>query len=261
MLGKLFKYEMKASGRLLLPMFLVLIALSIMDRIILGLDFFKGTLAVVPGMITFLFVLACIAIAVFSSIIVIYRFYKNMVTDEGYLMFTLPVKPHQLINSKLIAGSLWVIISIVVVIAALLLDFGTLAKADVFWDGLKQLMSEFRDIMGNQRFVFFIEMIIAIIISIPCSILQVYVSIALGQLFSGHKILGSVVSYVVLTTVLQIITVIIMVVVSLITQDSPEDIKLLTKVIMPLTLVISLAFAVLCYWLTNFLFNKKLNLE
>jgi hypothetical protein len=85
MLGKLFKHEMKACARLLLPLYLVLVVLAVMDRIVLGIHLFKGVIAIVPGAFTTIFVFANIAIAVISSVIVIYRFYKNMVTDEGYL--------------------------------------------------------------------------------------------------------------------------------------------------------------------------------
>ena len=35
------------------------------------------------------------------------RFYKNLYTDEGYLMHTLPVKPWMLIVSKLTIGTIW----------------------------------------------------------------------------------------------------------------------------------------------------------
>lgn len=261
MLGKLFKYEMKACARLLLPLYLVLITLSIMDRIILGLNFFKGALAVLPVTITVLFILANVAIAVIASVIIIFRFYKNMVTDEGYLMFTLPVKPYQLINAKLIAGSLWIFISIIVIIAALLLDFGTLSRADLFWDGVKQFWIEYKGVFGNKGFILILETIIALIIGIPSGILQVYASIAIGQLFSGHKILGSVVSYVVLNTMLQIITTIIMVVAGLTIGNDIDDYNALVYLIMPISIVIVLAFTTGFYLITNFIFKKKLNLE
>ena len=45
-----------------------------------------------------------------SMILTIYfaiRFYKNLYTDEGYLMHTLPVKPWMLIVSKLTIGTIW----------------------------------------------------------------------------------------------------------------------------------------------------------
>ena len=56
-----------------------------------------------------------------SMILTIYfaiRFYKNLYTDEGYLMFTLPVSRSQLIWSKLIVSMAWGILS--AVLAALM---------------------------------------------------------------------------------------------------------------------------------------------
>lgn len=58
----------------------------------------------------FVLYIACILIlSGLSMILIIYfaiRFYKNLYTDEGYLMHTLPVKPWMLIVSKLTIGTI-----------------------------------------------------------------------------------------------------------------------------------------------------------
>ena len=43
------------------------------------------------------------------------RFYKNLLGDEGYIMFTLPASVHQHVWSKLIVSAVWFIATGVVV--------------------------------------------------------------------------------------------------------------------------------------------------
>ena len=60
-----------------------------------------------------------------SMILTIYfaiRFYKNLYTDEGYLMHTLPVKPWMLIVSKLTIGTIWFYLIDLLLVGAIYLD-------------------------------------------------------------------------------------------------------------------------------------------
>ena len=47
--------------------------------------------------------------SILAFVLMIYRFYKNLMTDEGYLMFTLPVTTGQLIWSKMIVSAVWLL--------------------------------------------------------------------------------------------------------------------------------------------------------
>ena len=48
------------------------------------------------------YVVLIISISAITLIIMVQRFYKNLLGDEGYLMFTLPVKTWQNVLNKLI---------------------------------------------------------------------------------------------------------------------------------------------------------------
>jgi hypothetical protein len=261
MLSKLFKHEMKATSRLLLPIYLILVVLTIMDRIVLHLDVFKGMLAVIPGFITFAYITAIIAIIVVSFVIVILRFYKNLMTDEGYLMFTLPVKSHDLINSKLIASFLWTAASVIVVIASLFLVFITPARMDMLKEGYRAFTIEMQTELGSSGTLFIIEMIFLVILSIINNILVIYASIALGQLFNGHKVIGSFAAYIAISTITQIVATIVLLVAGAIFSTSITEMDALPKVIFPVTLLFTIIFNVAFYWMTNYIFNRKLNLE
>ena len=66
------------------------------------------------------YVITLIGIFVATMLITIQRFYKSLLGDEGYLMFTLPVRPWQLITSKLIVSALWSIVSCVVAVGSIM---------------------------------------------------------------------------------------------------------------------------------------------
>ena len=55
--------------------------------------------------------LAAIVVVAGAQIMVYVDFYKNLLTDEGYLTFTLPVKAKQIIFSKITNGAIWAIIT------------------------------------------------------------------------------------------------------------------------------------------------------
>ena len=106
MLGKLFKYEMKATSRIFLPVYIAVVLFAALGRLVTGIDLFSNELSWLSGIFMGTYVLVIVATAVLTYIVVIQRFYKNLLTDEGYLMFTLPVKPSRLILSKLFSAML-----------------------------------------------------------------------------------------------------------------------------------------------------------
>lgn len=261
MLSKLIKHEFKATARLLLPLYLVLFVLTIVDRIALGLNL-KGTLGLIPGFATFAYVISILAIAVVSFVIIILRFYKNLMTDEGYLMFTLPVNPKQLINAKLLVSFVWNIVSIVLILASL---FGLLITKERFGlltDGFEMIFSELQKQLGTTNTTLFIvEFIALMIFGLINNILIIYVSIAVGQLFNGHKILGSFAAYIGINTILQIIVSAALVILGIIFDKSFEEISAITQLVFPITIAYTLITNVLFYLGTDLIFKKKLNLE
>jgi hypothetical protein len=164
MLGKLLKHEFKATARLLLPIYLLLVVLTIIDRIVLGLDF-KGSLSIVTGFVTFAYVATLIAIVVVSFVIIALRFYKNLLSDEGYLMFTLPTKQSALINSKLIVSFIWNIAGVLAVFLSLFCVFINSMRMDRLRDGWRMLMDAMQEELGTgNTTLFFIEVFLLIII-------------------------------------------------------------------------------------------------
>ena len=107
MLGKLLKHEFRATGRIMLP----LIAAELMVSVLAGLSVrglgrmqsmsFLHTMYVLTLMV---FGLGLFAIAVVAFVLMIQRFYKSLLRDEGYLSMTLPVTVDAHIWAKLLTS-------------------------------------------------------------------------------------------------------------------------------------------------------------
>lgn len=261
MLGKLLKHELKATSRLLLPIFLILAVFTVMDRIVLSLNIYKGVLATISGFITFAYGVSILAVIIVTSVFVIYRFYKNLMTDEGYLMFTLPVKTTELINSKLLVAVLWTSVAIAAIFASL---FGVFSGSRHFPEIVKVFETLFKQLshyLGSYITLFCIEFVVLLILSIISSILMIYVSVAIGQLLNGHKLLGSIGAYIVLSIIIQIVSTVALGIISLTLGKSLESLNTLPQILFPMLIVSQVVMIILFYWGTNFLFKRKLNLD
>ena len=89
MLGKLIKYEFNANSRTFLPMYIALILVAAVNRV-LRVTMSEANLAF--GISIMLLVGLFMALGIITLVVIIQRFNKNLLGDEGYLMFTLPVK-------------------------------------------------------------------------------------------------------------------------------------------------------------------------
>lgn len=262
MLGKLIKHEFKATSRILSPLFLILLVLSIVDRIVINIDLFKGTLAIIPKFITATYFISIVAVVIVTFVIVILRFYKNLMTDEGYLMFTLPAKSTQLINSKLIVSCLWTMFSFIAVIASLLIVFGNAETFNIIKEFFSNIIKDINLAFGNSTAtILIIEFIVLLLISVINKILSIYVSIAIGQLFTGHRIIGSFGAYIAISTIVQIISIAILLLLGLISGFSFEEMESIPQLIIPVTIIITLVTNLAFYLITDYIFKKKLNLE
>ncbi len=123
MLLKLFKYDFKTSARFGVPILIAVAAAAILGCINVavtvgnadttGTIFEYSTQSVneiliffsMGGLILIAFALA--AAASVMTILLLVQYYRSTVSDEGYLTFTLPVTPAQILWSKLLNMTVW----------------------------------------------------------------------------------------------------------------------------------------------------------
>lgn len=261
MLGKLMKHELKATSRLLVPLYLILLCISILDRIILNFVNYNWMMKVISNILTTGFLFILVAIIVVTIVLIITRFYKNLVTDEGYLMFTLPVRTHQLINSKLIIAVFWMLISIGFIFGSLFIAFASTERMDIIIRTIRENYEELSTVFNGTLPVLTAEMILLCFVSLVTNLLMFYVSIAIGQLFNGRKLLGSFIAYIGIYTALQMIMLLMVGICILFNWDSLNSAKGYPQMLLPLFILILVACSAAFYFITNHILSKRLNLE
>jgi len=262
MLGKLMKYELIAMGRVFLPMFGALIVISIVNAILGGLG-----LSTPQAIAIFVSVLLIIGIIVVVYVITIQRFWTNLMSNEGYLMMTLPVSIDKIILSKLFTATIWSVVSTIVVAISIFI----MASAEV---NLFRLMIEseiFTHIpfAGHEVAFLLFGIVVMTIVGSFANILLLYACMALGMLTNKYRILVSVAAYIAITTVMQVvITVAIVLITALGGIDAIDrwanDLVTTLSGINGLLWIITGLSAILCvifYIVTRFMMSRRLNLQ
>lgn len=209
MLRKLMKHEFRATGRIMLPVFaLVLLASLGANLSIRGmLDSDSSFLSTLGTILIMLFTMAVIAVGIIAFFLMINRFYKNLLQDEGYVMMTLPVSIHQQLWSKLIVSTVWFAATVVVIGLACCIMALDIRFMGQLWEGCRELMSLIaqRNHLGlvANGAAFCVEVLILCVLASFALCLRFYSAMAMGFSFSNHKLLLSVLFYLAISTALQ----------------------------------------------------------
>lgn len=214
MLGKLIKHEFKATGRKLLPLCAACLVLGTLANLALRMEAIHSSdaLQVVSTIILILFGISILAVTVGGFVILVLRFRDNLLTDEGYLMFSLPVSPHQLLLSKIITAALWCLIFMAVVLLSGLLAVLT----PQIWTGAYQELTQLpsRLHIDPRQMVQLAELaaqsLLLLWLLAAAILLLFYASLAVGYSFANHKTLLSVVFFFVFFIASQIILTLIL---------------------------------------------------
>lgn len=139
-------------------------------------------------------------------ILAILRFRSNLMADEGYVMFTLPVSTHTLVWSKLIVSAVWFLGAVVVDVLSLL---ALVANVEMFWE-LGRVFQEIAD-QWNAYYVgngvaFLVECLLLFLVFCVVACLEFYTPLAIGHSFAQHKMLLSVAFFFAIQVVTQIVS-------------------------------------------------------
>lgn len=274
MLGKLTKFEFCAVTKVLLLINAFTVLLTVIGCLTFASPLweFDSPYTVMLGMSSVIvYYIAIIAISLFACVYLAVRFYKNLYTDEGYLMHTLPVTPRELILSKAITAFCWMMIttllilfSVCAIFLSAYLKFGVEELGDLseMYFSLNEFVVE---VYGMSLTGFCVYMIFSLVIGSLSGIFTIYASISLGQLFNRHKVLGSILCYIGIYFAMQILTMIVMIpyCVKLFSFDyfADSSMGLYMKYKLFSTMILSGIAAIVCYYITEMMMKKKLNLD
>lgn len=219
MLGKLLKYEMKSTSRVMWFLYAAVIIVGTIIGIVLRINFHTADMNIgtsvntmsvfgLPQILLIVFVtiyaLLLVALAIMTIIMIIIRFNSNLLKGEGYLMHTLPVPTWMLVTSKTIISFLWMVIGAAVsVLSAVLLGLTSGMLPYLLREaGLKELWHDLCSMFGSVGWLY----IIAIIVSCIVLILQFYFSMAVGNIANRNKFLLAVATFIGVQIVVSIIS-------------------------------------------------------
>lgn len=268
MLKKLYKHEFHSLMRSLMPIWAALLGFAALSRLTFFLDYDNDILNTLKVLSVTAYVFAIIAVFVVGLVIVVMRFYKNLLTHEGYLTFTLPFTPTQHIICKLICGVVVMIIDFIIVICSLLiLGAGTEILGEILSD-IKMALTVLPEYLSaGQISLLSLEIGVLLLLSPFQSLLMFYAAMAIGQQFK-NKVGGAAIAYICLYAAVQIISTLMMIPLSLISAGGMDELNELINnsvtyfsVFMLFMIVFSAALSTVYFVITRHFLTKKLNLE
>ena len=209
MLRKLMKHEFRATGRIMLPLFLILLVTAVGANFSVRgmLDTGSRFLNVLGALLVMAFVIAIMGVCVMSMVVMVQRFYKNLLQDEGYVMMTLLVSVHQHIWSKLIVSAVWFALTLVVVCLACLIMAFDVELVQQIAAGFREL---FQEIYRNLSTYYAIngtaivaEFLVLCFVGCCAMCLQFYAALAIGHSFPNHKMAWSVLWFFLIQFIMQ----------------------------------------------------------
>jgi len=121
---------------------------------------------------------------------------------------------------------------------------------------LEELLGLAFDFAPNVIFVL-IMVVLILILSVLFSLLSLYLCIAIGQLWTAHRILGSIIAYIALSFALNVVVTVAMIIFVLVSVQSLTAFNI-TLVVCAITMAAAVAA---CYYATVRIFKTKLNLQ
>jgi hypothetical protein len=262
MLKKLMKYEFMATGRVFLPLFAALILISLVNKL---LSYLPVDAPQIIG--TIISVILMVGIIVLTLVITVQRFRSNLMSNEGYLMMTLPVSTDRLILSKMFVASIWTVASgIVVIISIMIMAMSSISFADLA--KAFRPIGEYIAASPARSTVYIIEIVVMIAVSVFSGILMLYTCLALSMLVNKRRGLFSFGAFIVITTAMQIIVTLLGVAGVVFYLPSFQtlsiydlDVEGLVQTVFLIWLVLEAAFGAAFYFITRFMLKNRLNLQ
>lgn len=246
MMRKLLKYDLKSMSKVIVPFWIALFIIGVLcsTQIKFGFQNMGGagnTLLVISVMV---FIALIMAVMVMNFAVIIQRFWKGLLKEEGYLMFTLPVSERSLILSKGISAML-ITLGTVVIILLLVLTVAMMHGFD-----LRQLMQIRIPDWFTAKWGFYV--IAFCVINILSGIYHLYVAMAIGQLSNKNRFLCSFAAYIVLAIVFTIVETLVL---------EGSSMRLDYMINEWAYLAVAAAEVIIYHIITEYILSKKLNLE
>ena len=265
MLGKLMKYEWKATVRIFLPLYGAILLFALITRLFWEVNSRYTPMEIPAFMSALLYSMLILGTFAVTVFVMIQRFYKSLLGHEGYLMFTLPVQPYQHILSKLIVAFLWIVASF---LWTLLSVFFMAVSPELLY-ALQAAVHSFLSQITGIGWQALAGVLVMLLASLAAGILMVYTASAIGHLSGRHRLLCSFAAYLGLNFAVQFLNLMVILIWAACNSGSLFGMQPLLEInTVPLGIQLIWSFsgiyvlyAVVFFIVTNLILKRKLNLE
>lgn len=273
MLRKSLKHEFRATSRVMLPLFIALLCVSVVAHFSLMMldsgNNLPWVLKTIGILVIVLFAVSLVAIAVGVLILTGHRFNRSFLSDEGYLTMTLPVSIHTHISSRLICAVVWYALTALAIFLSVLLMALNVHGWKEFFGGIGDVLRYLTQYhVTGRAVVFCLELLAEVILGCCCTTLLLYAAMAVGHSFNRGKKGMSVLFAFVFYNAEQFVNAIGIALLSrthwddwlLIPTDDAHALGVM-QTILGAAIVISLLGCAVFYFITHYFLSRKLNLE
>lgn len=301
MFRKLLKHDLKSVGRVCLPITIGAIILSVFGLILSGVHVFLNEhtsdlfhlsleayeagneglstlfdilytaahLTNFASVLTMFFVVVVfMGLGTTVMVLVVVNFYKTLITDQGYLTFTLPVSPTKIYLSKIINGTIWsTVISLVTVlgIALMLVPSLIFDSSSLTGDLLNAIVADVHPI--NLILMIFLYVVVWFVGSVV-TLIYYFFAVFLGGVITpkGKFVTGAAfiivghIAYYIFQQVISFIITFASLFASALFSNEIIDTITITNITMLISFISLLIIGTVFFFLTKWLMNKKLNL-
>ena len=216
MILKLFKYDFMNIGKKLIPFYIAALVIGIINRFLLltsdisRLEREENFLAMFGSpLLYFAYFAVVFGIFCMTVFVIITRYSSSISGNEGYLTNTLPLKPSQIILAKLINFLIWIFISYFVIFVSLFILFPfeffirNIIKDPEFYQDLNTMVKEF--FSSKYIFISILQLIYNFFAHVQ-SILIIFLSIAIANLFKSYKVVVGVIAFFIISIIFSFIS-------------------------------------------------------
>lgn len=271
MLSKLIRHEWKSTWKMIGIMNIFVAVITLLGVITIVSKIWNSESQHVMTFVilsTVFYYLSIVVISVAACIYIAVRFYRNLYTDEGYLMHTLPVTKNELLMSKTIVGSVQLLItSVVITLSFLVLGlsiFYNLGSGEqnqiikeLYYEAWPAIKNFFGASLGINIALFGFYCLISCI----SSVLMCFCAISVGQLFAKHKVMSAIFCYIGLYVVIQLVASFITVPFTGISLLEESYIPAMVTGMMAIEIIATAVLCIVFYFVSQYIMDKKLNLD
>jgi len=272
MFGKLIKHEWKATAGTMGILNAAALGAAVLGAVLLRFNM-DGTgpdhelLGLVAAVVMIFALLAVVVCAVAAQVVLVVRYYRSRFTDEGYLLFTLPVNSHQIFLSAAVNMMLWSLITGVV----LVLSYTSFAAIGLGTE-LRELLEEMKQLgLGDTIFGDLTRYcwvyILQAVVGLPYTTVMALTCITVGAVLAKkHKVVMAFGAYYVLNMVISTVSSTASSLLGLseweraFISSTGTVLEMMTRQVLMVTVPLELTVIVGGYFLSTWLMKKKLNL-